>query len=1292
MRGGGQSFAGDLCFVEFHPRNMLKEGSKVWFAGKGETAGSWRQCRVIAQRGNCVTLSDETDNKKQQGTFQVNLDNEAVFPLNPSVEEDMTALHHIHEPGILHNLQMRSESDMPYTFMGPVLVSVNPLVELDEGHFKVGESSAQNSAHPFAIAEIAFQQMQLGTKALKTNPNEQADQSIVIGGESGSGKTEASKRVIRHLVARCKKFREQSSSNTCHDAILEELEERLIRVSPILESLGNASTCMNHNSSRFGKYTKILFVPLEGGGWRLGGAAIETYLLERSRLVYHGKGERTFHILHYLTQAKSSILKDLGLENGTFGLLGENKASPRTAEKFENVLQALKTVGIEDAVRHQLFQALAGILHFGDVQIQGDTDNSNLELESESVKWVCKLLGLEAVRLGKLLCTREVRFPGAKEAIETPVGAETAAFNRNAIMKVIYASLFDWVLEQVNKSLQVGANNNEEDIHFIGVLDIFGFESLQQNSFEQLLINYTNEALQDTFIKQVFESEQALYRSEGLIINNEEFPPPQSSSECVDLFVGLEGGLGLLAVIDEVGKAPQPTDDKLNQALQKRFQKHNCFPKPHPKDIRTTFLVKHFPGKVSYTVEGFLHKNNDSLPSDAREVLANAMNPVIASSVAKSQAPPVKGRRVTRSIVSKFGGQIKNLVGTLEATKCSFIRCVKPNVTMQRTKGKPWFDQSLVQAQLRCLSIAQTAQVLKSGLPTRILYSSLLEAYGDALPAEAITTWKCLGGGNEREFTKALFWAFDVPRTAYRCGKTRVFFRSGQLSMLDRILDASRVWSGPNCTDPKSQAEKAMVISRFKLYYVRMLWRKCVTKVVAVNHFMRSLARMRAAVSIQSVFRRVHASSRYLAVRAAVIRMQAFGRRAIARSAYLKLLQEKHEREERERLESERQERERQEREQKEREQLQADLRAKEEAEEVERTLLEQNYEAGKEDVLSFGGSIKPGGTEEREDGDFRSISSGSVFSSETEETDGAEAAKGDDKDSTIAENVLLHVKPTSPRPEAYVLPKASQEEQNCTSLEKCAMLADELLGVNPKSIDPAKIEMYKEQTFGPFSWQVLSSRLIQVAQHRAHGDSMVHQLQVQLQQSEERCWEYKVIAAEREARITELTTRILDMEKAGRRDPSEGLVAGQLSSEETESLSSLVAIIQSQQLQLASQTDEIARLTQRAEETREAKEYMAQVLDQLTLDLERERTQARRNFEFFEQKLREAENQVHKRDKLVQDYQMQLAKCKGLLAESLSLRDEELNAKQHHLQRRIIQYPEQATSARERGINAPVA
>lgn len=944
---------------------MVEQGiqvkSEVWIpAIKGNERNVYDRAKVISiddEKKTCVVCL--SCDKRSEHVLSLN----EVQLTNPRVTADMTSLNRINEAGILHNLKVRSEKDLPYTNMGSVLVSVNPLHSVPDPDLEEGKPFPLDTPHPYAIAENAFKNMIFCFERQKQHQryiqqkeragedvSDEAEielvvnQSCVISGESGSGKTEASKRVLHHLVNR--------SSNEVIEADRErQLDRRLYGIGPILEAFGNASTVCNHNSSRFGKFSKLHFIQRSQSGtkgktWNLVGASVETYLLEQSRVTSHVQGERNFHVFHQLLscadddmrhnfglptkkedgilefnfmQSTSSSSKRLGGSKNAVGkenkrgiggrrgssgggskrnllsspgkTLGSNKNHVAKRDpvvilktdtsNFKLLKEALHHIGKKDNDIMTLLGSVAGILHIGNIEFKEDVPDQAKHLDegrsSKALKMSTKLLGLDESELLELLTTREVK--AGFETITAALNLEDAVYTRNALAKWTYRTIFDWIVSEINKCLLAGYKEKEEvcDLPFIGVLDIFGFESFAKNGFEQLLINYTNESLQSTFNYQVFVAEADLYKREGLILKDDPFECPTDDGDCLDLIEGTEQKPGILIEIDTVSRGPRPTDDKLNNRLHIAFKGVRSFPRPHPKDMQTTFNIAHYAGIVQYTVGDFVLKNNDSIPSKMGLIMAKSHNPIIKEAFERKTSKngnKCKGRPIKcKTVVANFSSQINSLIETLESTKCSFIRCVKPNPEMKWARGTNWFNNEYVNEQLKCLSIPQTAAVLKSGFPTRIPYDSLVSAYKSALPEDALNIWRRSAAiatkseeksegvvsdnsKNGRAFCAALFWAFKVPPEAYRLGLTKVFFSSGMIDLLDRIMSEAASWSSK---DGSESPEKIEVGKRFKLYYARMSWRRCYAKVISTNAFIRLLEHSRrsggAARAIQRMVR-----------------------------------------------------------------------------------------------------------------------------------------------------------------------------------------------------------------------------------------------------------------------------------------------------------------------------------------------------------------------------------------------------------------------------------------------------
>lgn len=894
-------------------------GSQAWLADEKDT---WQLVNVVSRYKKTLVVCDP-DDEEEEWKVKLKEQNKTVFPANASVVADMTSLQYFHLPGILHNLKERSIQDEPYTFLSQsVLVAVNPLKRVSDPKGILGKTTAVNVAHPYAIAESAYQQLAFNARraassaddAASSSPETPVNQSIIVGGESGAGKTESSKYVLKHLV---KRTVESGASD-------DDLDQRLIESNPILEAFGNAATKRNHNSSRFGKFMKIHYTkPSKKASkkkpMRIFGASVNTYLLERSRVTYHVSGERTYHVFYQLVHgADKKLRKKLkfdgdakfdfltpkapGARGGgkqiTVGRLavaqpkkasGDKAANPLPGPEedkahFEELCQALGTIGVDVSGEKEgesagLFPAVAAILHLGNLQFKDkdSSEGSMATLSDESaLEAAASLLGVKKGKLLKLFCEHRVKV--MNEEVVKKRDARGAKYALDAVVKALYVGLFDWLVQKITESLSEKGDLSE--LPFIGVLDIFGFETFKVNDFEQLLINFTNEALQSCFNQQIFQAEAQLYEREGLLMDEEERELPPDNIECVELLQGgggvLEGkkkkkkkkkdqdkenkrpgaSVGLLGLIDSESRNPQPSDDKMNAALHRAFKGHEYFPQPHPKDVRQCFLVKHYAGVVKYTVGSFLEKNTDNLPKEVNKVLSESASEVLQfvfGGAGKEKKSPSKKKGGTAlSVTGKFKAQITELIDTLNETRCSFIRCIKPNASMVRKgKGdKSWFDNSYVLPQLINLSVPQTAEVLQGGLPTRIEFQMFIDTYKEMLPSSAINVWETMGQGDDRQFVKALFYAFDIESGSYKMGLTRVFFKAGMLDKVNEVLQSAM--EGKKLDKSVSKA--------FRSYFVRVLWRRARAKVLAYAKFKvileQARAQARAATILQRLARR----------------------------------------------------------------------------------------------------------------------------------------------------------------------------------------------------------------------------------------------------------------------------------------------------------------------------------------------------------------------------------------------------------------------------------------------------
>ncbi|CAM9101018.1 unnamed protein product, partial [Hapterophycus canaliculatus] len=666
---GGQSVSRSLS-MRLMRADLLPLGTQVW---TNDEVAVWALGEVVHQENTLVTIVRKTGEK-----LEVDLGFGEAFPPNPKVVADMTALHHIHEAGILHNLGERSKlkGQRPYTFMGTILIAVNPLRRLPDPEMSefMNRSLDPESPHPYAIAELAYHQMRLGAGRKASN------QSIVVSGESGAGKTETSKIILRFLTHR-------SVGGVAN------LDQKVVDSSPILESFGNAKTLRNNNSSRFGKFLKLQFT--KDKEHRLAGAFVETYLLEKSRVLSQGMGERNFHILYQLVAGASDVVAaDLKLDDvGTYKILSQGGCTALDgvddAEELRTVKAAFDTIGMEEEAQMQVWQLLASVLHMSNLEFDKlDCEHGEVACISDrqALSTLAALLGLEDSALEMMLAQRVVATRG--ETFTLHYSVADAELTRDAIVKSLYEALFLWIVSVVNTSLGKGADS----LPFIGVLDIFGFENFDtQNEFEQLLINFTNESLQDTFNKQVFNNELKLYEEEGIDVVVSTCP---DNAECLNMLSSRPGGI--IPRLDNVCAEPNPSDARYLESLHKTHGRHQDFPRTKPQDMRENFWVKHYAGKVKYTVKGWVERNMDRIPDSFSRTLSTSTHKVVrdattqygkapASAAGGGKARPTRARRalVKPTVAKAFLGSMQDLNVTLLSTTCNFVRCIKPNAAMK---------------------------------------------------------------------------------------------------------------------------------------------------------------------------------------------------------------------------------------------------------------------------------------------------------------------------------------------------------------------------------------------------------------------------------------------------------------------------------------------------------------------------------------------------------------------------------------------------------------------------------
>ncbi|XP_028179088.1 unconventional myosin-Vb-like [Ostrinia furnacalis] len=579
-----------------------------------------------------------------------------------------------------------------YTYCGIVLVAINPYYDLpiygDETIMAYrGQSMGDLDPHIFAVSEEAFTKLE----------RERRDQSIIVSGESGAGKTVSAKYAMRYFAA------------VGGNASETQVERKVLASSPIMEAIGNAKTTRNDNSSRFGKFIEIHF----DNSYRISGASMRTYLLEKSRVVYQSSGERNYHVFYQLCAAAAS-LPGLQLDHqDSFHYLNQG-GSPDIdgvddLRAFNETKNALTTLGVTESEQQDMFTILSAILHLGNIQFYEHDPDAAPDTECEDGAYissndkhlarVCSLLGVSSVELRRWLTHR--RITSAHEVIVSRTDVSRAMFSRDALAKRLYGELFAWVVCAVNRALDTGHAKK----HFIGVLDIYGFETFEINSFEQFCINYANEKLQQQFNSHVFKLEQDEYIKEEISWKMIDF---YDNQPCIDL---IEDRLGVLALLDEECRVPQGSDGGFAAKLHDKCAKYPHFLKP--RFGASAFIIKHFADNVEYQAGGFLEKNRDTVSAEQlecvraascrllRAVLPPEQDAAVASATlplrrrnapAPSPSltqPPRRASGGKQTVGSQFRASLSALMATLSATTPHYVRCIKPNDTKEAFRFDP---------------------------------------------------------------------------------------------------------------------------------------------------------------------------------------------------------------------------------------------------------------------------------------------------------------------------------------------------------------------------------------------------------------------------------------------------------------------------------------------------------------------------------------------------------------------------------------------------------------------------
>ncbi|XP_075100951.1 myosin-9-like isoform X2 [Nicotiana tabacum] len=746
--------------------------------------------------------------------------------------DDMTELSYLHEPGVLHNLATRYQLHEIYTYTGSILIAINPfqkLPHLYDGHMMEkykGVPLGKLSPHVFAIADAAYRAM----------INEGKSNSILVSGESGAGKTETTKMLMRYLAYLGGHKGTQRRT----------VEQQVLESNPVLEAFGNAKTVRNNNSSRFGKFVEIQF---DKNG-RISGAAIRTYLLERSRVCQVSDPERNYHCFYLLCAAPQEEIKRYKLRDPkSFHYLNQSNCyelvGVSDAHDYLEIRRAMDIVGISEKEQEAIFRVVASVLHLGNIEFaKGNEidssvlkdDKSRFHLQTTAELLMCDVTLLEDALLRRVMVTPE-------EVIKRSLDPEAAAVSRDGLAKTIYSRLFDWLVDKINNS--IGQDPNSKSL--IGVLDIYGFESFKSNSFEQFCINYTNEKLQQHFNQHMFKIEQEEYSKEEINWSYIEFVDNQDVLDLIEKKPG-----GIIALLDEACMFPKSTHETFSQKLYQIFKANKRFIKP--KLSRTDFTIAHYAGEVQYQSDQFLDKNKDYVVPEHQDLLSASKCPFVVGlfpPVAEESTKSSSKSSKFSSIGSRFKLQLQSLMETLNSTEPHYIRCVKPNSLLKPAI----FENVNIMQQLRCGGVLEAIRISCAGYPTHKTFSEFLNRFGLLAP-EVL----------EEHVDEKVACEKILEKTglaSYQIGKTKVFLRSGQMAE----LDAHRALKLTTAVKTIQKETRSHIAWK---YYVSL---------------------QKAAICLQSLCRARFAFKLYVTMKreAASLRIQTKFRGHLARKSYTKL-------------------------------------------------------------------------------------------------------------------------------------------------------------------------------------------------------------------------------------------------------------------------------------------------------------------------------------------------------------------------------------------------------------------
>ncbi|XP_019731142.1 unconventional myosin-X [Hippocampus comes] len=829
------------------------EGSRVWLRHQEQLLPS------TVSSGDDTSLVLTTDYGKVIYLPKAELSKDTAYPMHHSSVrgvEDMSTLAELHEAAIMHNLFLRYQRDNIYTNIGSILAAVNPYKQI-AGLYD-GASVDLYSKHQ--MGELPPHIFAIANECYRCLWKRHDSQCVLISGESGAGKTESTKLLLKFLSVMS-----QNSAGTPPSERTTRVEQALIQSSPIMEAFGNAKTVYNNNSSRFGKFIQLHF----SQSGNIQGGCIIDYLLEKNRVVRQNPGERNYHIFYALLAGADKDHRDMyllseGPESYHYlsqsGCLQDSSLDDK--QLYDSVMAALQVMEFSEEEIRDVFKLLSAVLQMGNIEFM---TAGGAQITSKGVvSNVSELLGLDSFQLSEVLTQRSMILRG--EEICSPLTVEQAVDSRDSVAMALYSQCFSWIILKINQKIK-----GKDNFKCIGILDIFGFENFEVNRFEQFNINYANEKLQEYFNKHIFSLEQLEYNREGIQWEAIDW---MDNAECLDL---IEKKLGMLALINEESRFPKGTDYTLLEKLHSRHAANPYYVKPRVTDHQ--FGIKHYAGEVLYDARGILEKNRDTFRDDILFILKDSRLDFIydlferVGSRNGEETMKMGTARRKPTVSSQFRESLHSLMATLSASNPFFVRCIKPNMAKKANQ----FDPDVVLNQLKYSGMLETVKIRKAGFPVRRSFQDFYNRYKTILKSKIQTE-------DEKQNCAELLACHDNTKKEWQLGKTKVFLKEALEQRLEKEREEVRHKAG-------------MVIRAHILSYV------------ARKQYKRALA---SAVTIQKNYRAHFWRRSFLRLRSASVVLQKHHRGQLARSLCRQLREEeeenrrrREEEEERRRLEEE---------------------------------------------------------------------------------------------------------------------------------------------------------------------------------------------------------------------------------------------------------------------------------------------------------------------------------------------------------------------------------------------------